>query len=158
MVEMYLNNTLNSFVDFSASDWYNKIPISLFQKPKNIICMNLGFWDVSRPPPTKNKTALHILGDTRTLKENQEQTLDQFSKKYFYRCRHVGNPDVWYCSKRWAPENDEGPSNKISKILDMYFIAIKNMKWKSGNMYQISFENIKHFMKPSNQKPKTKKP
>ena len=30
MVKMYLNNTLNSFIDFFASDWYNKIPISLF--------------------------------------------------------------------------------------------------------------------------------
>ncbi len=30
----------------------------------------------------------------------------------------------------------------------MYFIAfisIKNMKWKFGNMYQISFDDIKHF-------------
>ena len=29
-VKRYLNNTFNSFLDFSASDWYNKIPISLF--------------------------------------------------------------------------------------------------------------------------------
>ena len=27
MVKMYLNNTFNSFIDFPASDWYNKIPI-----------------------------------------------------------------------------------------------------------------------------------
>ena len=40
----------------------------------------------------------------------------------------------------------------------MNFISIKNMKWKFGNMYQISSENIKHFLKPRNQKPKTKKP
>ena len=34
IVNMYLNNTFNSFLHFSASDWYNKIPISLFQRPK----------------------------------------------------------------------------------------------------------------------------
>ena len=30
MGEMYLNNIFNCFIDFSASFWYNKIPISLF--------------------------------------------------------------------------------------------------------------------------------
>ena len=30
MGEMCLNNTSNSFIDFSASDRFNKIPISLF--------------------------------------------------------------------------------------------------------------------------------
>ena len=30
IVKMYLNNTLNSFIDFSGSDLSNKIPISLF--------------------------------------------------------------------------------------------------------------------------------
>ena len=30
------------------------------------------------------------------------------------------------------------------------------MEWKFDNMYPISFENIKHFLKPRNQKPKTK--
>ena len=30
MVKLYLNNTFNRFIDFSASDWYNKIQISLF--------------------------------------------------------------------------------------------------------------------------------
>ena len=30
MVKLYLNNMFNSLIDFSASDWYNKIPISLF--------------------------------------------------------------------------------------------------------------------------------
>ena len=30
MVKLYLNNTFNILIDFSASFWYNKIPISLF--------------------------------------------------------------------------------------------------------------------------------
>ena len=30
MVTLYLNNGFNGLIDFSASDWYNKIPISLF--------------------------------------------------------------------------------------------------------------------------------
>ena len=30
MVTFYLNNKLNGSIVFSASDWYNKIPISLF--------------------------------------------------------------------------------------------------------------------------------
>ena len=53
-----------------------------------------------------------------------------------------------------GPKHDEDPSNKISKVLDMYFISIKNMKWKFGNMYQISFENIKRVLKPRNQNQK----
>ena len=32
----------------------------------------------------------------------------------------------------------------IPKSLDMKFISIKNRKWKFCNMYQISFENMKH--------------
>ena len=44
---------------------------------------------------------------------------------------------------------------KISQIFDMHFISIKSMKWQLGNMYQVSFENIKDFVKPRspNQKP-----
>ena len=34
MVNIYLNNTFNSLIIFSASVWYNKIPISLFQRPE----------------------------------------------------------------------------------------------------------------------------
>ena len=30
MGEMYLDNTFNSFIYFSASIWYDKIPISLY--------------------------------------------------------------------------------------------------------------------------------
>ena len=30
-------NRLNSLIDFSASDWYNKIPISLFERPETQI-------------------------------------------------------------------------------------------------------------------------
>ena len=47
-------------------------------------------------------------------------------------------------------------SYKIYTGVDMYFISIENMKWKFGNMYQISFENIKHFLKPRNQNKKTR--
>ena len=30
MVELYLNNTCNILIDFSAAFWYKKIPMSLF--------------------------------------------------------------------------------------------------------------------------------
>ena len=49
--------------------------------------------------------------------------------------------------------NDENWLHTIYKILDMYFISIKNMKWTFGMMYQISFENIK---KIETKKPETK--
>ena len=39
----------------------------------------------------------------------------------------------------------------------MYFISIKNTKWKFCNMYQLSFENIRHF-ETKKPKPQTKKP
>ena len=34
IMNLYLNNIFNILIDFSASDWYNKIPISLFERPK----------------------------------------------------------------------------------------------------------------------------
>ena len=36
---------------------------------------------------------------------------------------------------RWGPENDETLLNKISRIMDMNFISIQNMKWKFGNFF-----------------------
>ena len=65
-------------------------------------------------------------------------------------------PNILTFFEKMGSENDEAPSNKISKILDMYFISIKTMKWKLGIMYQISFENIEYLLKPRNQQ--TKKP
>ena len=43
MGELYLNNTFNGFIFFSASFWYNKILISLFQTSKPDIFMISGF-------------------------------------------------------------------------------------------------------------------
>ena len=44
--EMYLNNTSIALLFFSASIWYNKIPISLFEKPETLIFMISGFLDL----------------------------------------------------------------------------------------------------------------
>ena len=46
---------------------------------------------------------------------------------------------VWtsiFCEfwKRQAPRNDEDPSNKISKIIDMKPISIKKHEWYFANM------------------------
>ena len=46
--------------DFSASDWYNKIPISLFQKPRTPNSMIWGFADVSRPPTNQNDLSFFV--------------------------------------------------------------------------------------------------
>ena len=43
MVKFDLNSWLNILIDFPASDWYNKIPISLFQTSKLDIFMISGF-------------------------------------------------------------------------------------------------------------------
>ena len=37
MVKLYLNNKFNGLIDFSASDWYNKISISFFRH-LNLTC------------------------------------------------------------------------------------------------------------------------
>ena len=66
-------------------------------------------------------------------------------KILFFISQLFENPQFWHFSKRRAPTNDEDPHKQISKILDMYFISIKNMKWKFGNMYKISSDNIKPF-------------
>ena len=44
--------------------------------------------------------------------------------------------------KRWAPKNDEDPSNKISKIMDMRPISIKKHEWKFANM--VTRSSTKH--------------
>ena len=54
MVKMYLNNILNSFIDFPASDWYNKIPISLFERPETLIFTIS--WFLNPSPSTKTKS------------------------------------------------------------------------------------------------------
>ena len=46
MGEMYLNNILNISIVFSASIWYNKIPISLFERAETLIFMISGFPDL----------------------------------------------------------------------------------------------------------------
>ena len=62
---------------------------------------------------------------------------------------------VFYINlRRWGSTIDKFSIKSISKSLDMNFISIQNMKWKFGNMHKISFENIKHFLKPRNQKNK----
>ena len=50
------------------------------------------------------------------------------------------------------------PSIRSTKAWILISYLSKNMKWKVGNMYKISSGNIKHFLKPRNQEPKTRKP
>ena len=45
--------------------------------------------------------------------------------------------------KRRAPENNEDPLNKISKILNMGPISIKNHEWIFANMVPISLSKHK---------------
>ena len=53
-----------------------------------------------------------------------------------------------------GPGNEEDPSNKFLKILDMISISIKNTKWTLGTMEPISFKNSKGFLIPETQKPR----
>ena len=46
MVKLYLNCIFNGLIVFSASDWYNKSPISLFEISKLEIFMISGFPDL----------------------------------------------------------------------------------------------------------------
>ena len=43
MVELYSNITFNGLIDFSAPDWCNKLPISLFLTSKLAMLMIYGF-------------------------------------------------------------------------------------------------------------------
>ena len=52
-----------------------------------------------------------------------------FLSLFFLVCYLISYQILW----RWAPENDEDPGKNIFKTLDMNFISIKNMRWKSAN-------------------------
>ena len=51
----------------------------------------------------------------------------------FYKSHNFGSPIAYRFWKRWAPENDEDPLNKILKILDMGSTCPENMEWKFGH-------------------------
>ena len=52
MVQMYLNITFNGFIIFSASDWYTKVPIPLFERPETLMFMISWFLNPSPSPKT----------------------------------------------------------------------------------------------------------
>ena len=141
-----------AYLIFSASDWYNQIPISLFETPKLDMLMIYGFpkpWNpvlihfVIPKCFTKYKLYGNILEniifvnmDIKTFENVRRSVYSCFCNKIIYF--------ILYLTKMRIG-NDIFHKKNISKSLDMIFISIKNMKWKDGNMYQISFEIIKYF-------------
>ena len=73
---------------------------------------DLGIFESVAKPQTQ---PFFIFGDARTPKTNQEN----ISLQYFYTSRNFETPKFRHCSRRRAPKNDEDPSQKISKSLDM---------------------------------------
>ena len=92
-----------------------------YGRSQNSSCLwFLDFWTC----PFFPKPIIFIFGDTRTPKTKQEIPT-YFRKILFYKSRNIGIPNVWQCSKRQAPDNDEYLSNEILSVLDMGSISIQ---------------------------------
>ena len=86
-------------------------------------------------PVTKPQNQPFLFLETPGYLKQIKKTLAYFQKPYFCKSRDLGNPKVWQVSKKTSTEKRMKIRVKqISKILDMYFISINNMKWKFCNM------------------------
>ena len=79
--------------------------------------------------------------------EGRELKMCELEKKKIKKLK-FGVPHVYQILWSWAPENDENWLNKISKIMDMNFISIRNMKWKFINPPNLFYFQVKGI--PSN--------
>ena len=73
---------------------------------------------------------------TKNTSKNVTKYMGTSLKHIIFVYMDLKKCQIW---KRRAPTNDEDPSKNFLKILDMYFISIKKMRWKFGDMYQILF-------------------
>ena len=70
MVEMCLNNRFNSFVDFSASDWYTKVQISFILKAPNSTFHKFLVFEPIAKPHNQHYLSLETPGQLKTNQEN----------------------------------------------------------------------------------------
>ena len=80
MVTMCVKCTFKSFIDFSASDWYNKVPISLFSTPETPKSMISGCLNASPSP----KTNYFSLGTPGHLTKIKKKSWHIFAKNLFF--------------------------------------------------------------------------
>ena len=78
--------------------------------------------------------------------------MDVMAPKYFNKLENKSehpyflflHTDFHFCQfwKRWAPDNDEDPSDKISQITDMKPISIKKDEWLFGNLKGLASHKV----------------
>ena len=79
MMQMYLNNTLNSFICFSsASFWYNKIPISLLLEGPNSKFHDFFVLEPATKPPNQHYRSLEIPGHLKKTKKKYRNILGKY--------------------------------------------------------------------------------
>ena len=78
---MYLNNTVDSFIDFSASEWSNKIQISSFKRPETPNFMISWFSNLSPSPKTN---IIHLWIDQDTSKKSGK-VWENIGKYYLWK-------------------------------------------------------------------------
>ena len=88
-----------AFCIFSASVWYNKIPISLFQRPPTLVFMILGFGDVSRPPKNKHDLFLEAPWHFKKIKITHRSVLEKhYPWKYENQTKtNMKIKKIWEC-------------------------------------------------------------
>ena len=80
-------------------------------------------YDLCRNFYCKNKQHTTTTHCYKTSTLNASRTIcNKFS---FFNFQQLQKPHVYRFWKRWAPENDESPLSKISKIMDVRSISIK---------------------------------
>ena len=73
MVEMYLNNmfnTFNSFIDFSASEWYNKNPDFIILEARNSTFPDFLVFEPVTKPQNQHYLFLETPGHLTKTKKN----------------------------------------------------------------------------------------
>ena len=141
-------------MDFAASDWYNKIPVSLFQTSNSWLLMISGFVEPWKPVFThfilpkcfrKYKKIMGTSWENIMFANTDIKNFEKF-QRYVYHFLRISFLN--YIIRRWG--SNKFPLIKSRKAWIWISYLSKNMKWKFGNMYQISSENIEHFVNPMN--------
>ena len=124
--EMFLNNSFNSFLELICFDLvYNNLDL-LVGGARTPHFYDFGSVEPVVKPQNQHYLFLETPGHLKKIKKFSGAFLKILSCK----CKNVGSPKCRHLSKRRAWENNEDPSTKISKNLDMYFISIRKHEMK----------------------------
>ena len=74
-------------------------------------------------PVPEPQSPYYLYLETPGHRKKQQESFHAFPKDYFWNI-NISKTHFCQVSKRRAPTNDEGPLNKILKILDMGSISI----------------------------------